>query len=301
MFSVLIKAKHLMHNQNYRGSHIRLPADKTEILDVLDNARVPYGSGEYLILSSSYAPEFMSKMLGPDLQNPSIYEMNHLAERMAQLEEHELDMVKGIVQMRGSYDIANVINATHNLHRFTLHPIATDDYSLGEIAIESDDGMLPLLAQVPDELLGCLDREKIGVLVRENDGGVFTESGYLIPEDAGWDVIYEGKSLAERAVKLEPDDPIISLYMRHDDMPGDVPSVCLNFPASTTDIEAALKELGAKDRFDNIRTRSVLSPMPALSHGLSCSTHFEGINKLAKAIKTHCAGQLAKYKAAYEF
>ena len=311
MIQIVIKAKHLLHNRDYLGAELTLPAGKGEILDALDRARVPYGSGEYQLLSHKESPGFVAKMLNscacnlPDRLGPSIAEMNHLAERMGSLELDELDKLSGIVQIRGSYDIVDIINATHNLNRFGFYPGVTNDEMLGELAVDMDDALYEPLKSVPDELLDCFDRGKIGVLMRKEDRGVFTKIGYAIQESTEWDVVYDGNSLSERSVKLEPGDPVVSLYLRRCDMPDEdfmdgQEALRLHCPANNTDIAAVLEKMGVGS-LDECFIQGASGLIPAFDHAFSFDADIEEINALAGAIKTHCGGErLAKYKAAYE-
>ena len=76
-------------SQHARGAELELPASKAEILETLDQARIPYGSSEYQLQHHRDTPGFIKIILSDNLYNPSIAEMNHLAERMEQMEEHE--------------------------------------------------------------------------------------------------------------------------------------------------------------------------------------------------------------------
>lgn len=304
MIQIVIKAKHLQHNRDYRGAELMLPAGKGEILDALDRARVPYGSGEYQLMPHKKSPDLINEMLNTCGYNPSIAEMNHLAERMEHLSEDELHKLDGVVQICDSYDIADIINATHNLHRFAFYPGMTNDEALGEFAIDNG-ALFESLKNVPDDVIDCLDRSKIGELMRRDDHGALTRSGYVFPESNEWDVVYDGNTLSERSVTLEPGDPIISLYLRRCDMPDEdimdgQETLRLHCPASNTDIAAVLEKMGVGS-LDDCFIQGASSVIPAFDYAFSFGGDIEKINALAGAIKTHCGGErLTKYKAAYE-
>ena len=283
-----------------RGAELKLPASKAEILDALDQARIPYGSGEYQLQHHRDTPGFMKIILSDNLYNPSLAEMNHLAGRMEQMEEYERDMLDGILQIRGSYNITDAINATHNLHRFEYYPGVADDYTLGEVTIDACDGIYEPLGNVPDDLVDCLDHRKVGELVRKEYGSVFTQSGYLVPIDSGWDAVYDGQSLSERAVTLNPTDPIISLRLRPCDYPDEESyELRLDCPVSESDIDAVLKKYDIHGLYDCF-IQSTQSVIPVLDYAITSDTDIERVNELAAAIKTLGGAQLAKYKAAYE-
>jgi len=296
MFRIRISANQYLNNSGYRSAEIELPANKASILDAFDLARIPYGSGEYQLESKRCAPAFVRKVLDNTVYNPSIAEMNHLAERMVEISEDERDMLDGIMEIRGSYNIMDAINATHNLHGFEYHPCATNDIELGEIAI---DNGFPVVENVPEDLLSCLDPEKVGALMRSNDHGVFTKCGYLVPDGCDWEEAYDGQSLSARSVTLESNDPIISLLFYHNSMPIDETQnfgASLNLPATNDTIRSTLALLGT-DSFDNCDWINLESVIPTFKCDTMYQASVDELNILAEAIKTHCGAQLAKYKA----
>ncbi len=298
MTKIMIKANHLLCDYSDQGTELTLPASKGVILDALDRARVPYGSGEYTLFAQPNSPNFISRLLDNVAQGPSLAEMNHLAERMDLLDEQEMDKLDGILQIRNSYSIADAINATHNLGKFVQHPVFNDE-ELGEVAIDSG-GMYEPLTKVPDELMDCLDPEKIGALVRRQDGGVFTEYGYVIQETESWDEIYDGKSLAGRSVMLEPGDPVISLLLHSDEFEcGPEDGEWLRCPARPEEIDAVLKKLEVKS-LDDLYVHEVNCIVPALVGAALYARDIHEVNALAGLIQARGGAELAKYKAVCE-
>ncbi len=298
MIPIRIKANQLQHDYSDQGATLNLPAEKAAVLDALDRARVPYGSGEYRLSSGGRVPGFINKALEDKGHNPSLAEMNHLAERLELLSGYDYGKLEGILEIRKSNTVADVINATHNLNRYVQHPVY-NDAELGDVAIESD-GMFESLEQVPDELLDCLDRAKIGELVRKQDGGVFTEHGYVMLETVGWDAVYDGKSLAGREVTLEPGDPIISLLLSKDEHSySDNDSGWLHCPADEKEIAAILKKTGAVS-LDECAIHEIRCVVPTLADSVFYGTDIGDINTLAGMIQTRCGDDLAKYKAVCE-
>ena len=291
------------NSKTARSTQLNLPASKAEILQSLDFAKVPYGSGEYQIQSHRDSPGFVKKLLNNNENNPTLAEMNHLAERMAQLSEDELHTLGGVMKTfpGGEFDIADAIDATHNLERFSFYPGVADDYTLGEVAIGGHDGIYPPIAQVPDELIDRLDSAKVGELVRCEDGGAFTGNGYVVPESKEWDTVYDRSANAERAVRLSPDEPIISLQLRPCDYPEDKSrEFRIDLPVTQPTLDAELSKHGVQDGDCFIHeAKSVISALDyALPH---CEATVEQVNDLATAIKVWCmGGGFAKYKAAYE-
>ncbi len=298
MIPIRIKANHLQHDYSDQGTTLNLSAEKAAVLDALDKARVPYGSGEYRLSSGGRVPGFINKALEDTGHNPSLAEMNHLAERLESLSGYDYGKLEGILEIRKTNTVADVINATHNLNRYVQHPVY-NDAELGEVAIESD-GMFESLEQVPDELLDCLDRAKIGALVRKQDGGVFTEHGYVMLETVGWDTVYDGKSLAGREVTLEPGDPIISLLLsKNEHSYSDTDSGWLHCPADEKNITAILMKTGAAT-LDDCSIHEIRCVIPTLADSVLYNADIKDINTLAGMIQAQGGGDLAKYKAVCE-
>jgi hypothetical protein len=297
MIPIRIKANHLKHDYSDQGVPLTLPAEKSAILDALDKARVPYGSGEYKLASLSNVPRFLDKMLNESGHSPSLAELNHLAERLESLSEESLAKLDGILEIRKSYDIADAINATHNPQHFVQHPVY-DDRELGEVAI--DAGLYEPLEEVPDELLKRLDPAKVGALVREQDGGMFTNGGYVIREGDGWEAIYDGKSLAGRSVMLEPGEPVVSLLLSKDEYFYDeADSGWLHCPASEQEI-GDLLEKTQTESLDDLTLHDIRRVVPTLADSVFYGATIPEINTLAMMIQTHCAADLVKYKAVCE-
>ncbi len=160
---------------------LALPATPYEILDALDRARVTDSrviySSEILSCELDYLPQFISPSV-------NLYELNHLAQRLSGLSEWELDCFEGMVMMdtiRTQYApiaIDRLINMTHSTADCQVVYEAHDDASLG--LFYADNGFVPTLETLPENVFKWLDYCKIGKEMREGEGGVFTPSGYVV-------------------------------------------------------------------------------------------------------------------------
>ena len=142
---------------------LALPATSYEILDALDKARV---TDERVI----YSTEILNCELDylPQLLSPSsnLYELNHLCQRLSSLSDWELDCFEGMVMMdavRKNYEpipVDRLINMTASMEHCQIAYEAHDDESLGKFYAEN--GFVPQLDSVPDNIYAWLDFEKIG-------------------------------------------------------------------------------------------------------------------------------------------
>ena len=160
---------------------LALPAAPYEILDALDRTRVTdervIYSTEILSCELDYLPQFLSP-------SSNLYELNHLCNRLTSLSDWELDCFEGMVMMdavQKSYEpipVDRLINMTASMEHCQIAYEAHDDESLGKFYAEN--GFVPQLDSVPDNIYAWLDFEKIGKEMREGEGGVFTPHGYVV-------------------------------------------------------------------------------------------------------------------------
>ena len=289
--NIRIKANQYIDCAGYCGSQLSLPANKNDMLDALDKANVPYGSGEYTIAIDFCFQKYLADILANPSCNPSLYEVNYLVEQLNRMDSHELCVYEGVVAQSACKSAANLINATFNLGKYSFYSGFTTDKQLGEHVIENE--IFPELSQMSDEMISCLDFEKLGAMLREEDGGFLTQRGYIVPEAFELDNCYD-ESLAIRPVTLCKRDPIISVLIACDEVEGN--EVWLHLPASDEDISHTLDSLNVSS-LDECVVLNAQCVIPAFSYGLDYNSEINLINDLAIAIKENCIENLAKYKA----
>lgn len=160
---------------------LALPATPYELADALDRARVTdervIYSIEILDCKLDYLPQFLSP-------STNLYELNHLAQRLAVLSEWELDCFEGMVMMdtvRTEYApiaMERLINMTHSTADCQVVYEAHDNESLGRFY--ADNGFVPELETLPEKIFPWLDYSKIGKELHDGEGGVFTPNGYVV-------------------------------------------------------------------------------------------------------------------------
>ena len=160
---------------------LALPATLYELADALDRARVTdervIYSIEILDCKLDYLPQFLSP-------STNLYELNHLAQRLAALSEWELDCFEGMVMMdtvRTEYApiaVERLINMTHSTADCQVVYEAHDNESLGKFYAEN--GFAPELETLSEKIFPWLDYSKIGKELHDGEGGVFTPNGYVV-------------------------------------------------------------------------------------------------------------------------
>ena len=138
-------------------------------------------------------------------ENATFAELNFLAERIEKICEDQTQICAYRALMSEIPDnICEAINRTYGLETIAVYPCESlEEY--GDIVLDND--FLEELDEIPYELYDLLDREKVGALMQEREGGMFINGYYVIP--SGYDPVlaYDGIVLPdsdeELAVEME--------------------------------------------------------------------------------------------------
>ena len=138
-------------------------------------------------------------------ENATFAELNFLAERIEKICEDQTQICAYRALMSEIPDnICEAINSTYGLETIAVYPCESlEEY--GDIVLDND--FLEELDEIPYELYDLLDREKVGALMQEREGGMFINGYYVIP--SGYDPVlaYDGIVLPdsdeEPAVEME--------------------------------------------------------------------------------------------------
>jgi len=283
-----------------------LPATPYELADALDRARVTDDrviySLEILDCELDYLPQFISP-------STNLYELNHLAQRLAVLSEWELDCFTGMVMMdtvRTEYapiPVERLINMTYSMSDCHIAYEAHDDMSLGKFYADND--FVPALENLPENVLSWLDYGKIGKEMREGEGGVFMPNGYVVQNGELAKAYQSGDAIPTRkpdyTVLLQvtkgyfndPEyDSDLSAFLK---LPADVQALC----RAAEEVEAAsLKEctFAAVDCVIPRLTEKITDDLEATNGG-----SYDMVNELAGQLQhLDREGSIPTYKAMLE-
>ena len=106
-----------------------------------------------------------------------IYRLNLFAERLESLEFMEMTAFKSLLASNPECDFEDMLQMTYGLDSVMVCP-CKDCCELGETVIENE--MMPELEGCSDEILELLDRDKIGSIFQERDGGKFIDGCYCV-------------------------------------------------------------------------------------------------------------------------
>lgn len=206
---------------------VTLPAPAWELFDALDMARVTGGKQTGTIEVLSCKLPHLAECIP---ETASLYELNHLAQRLCALEGWQLQCFEGMVRMDAekgavSIPVERLVNFTHSMDGCQFAPRVCNDEALGRFYVENGFPVIP--ENLPEILYEILDYESIGRKARTAESGVFTSGGYVV-QNGGIAQVYH----AGDAVPLERPDYTILLK---------VTKGFFNDPDYDNDLEALLK------------------------------------------------------------
>lgn len=106
-----------------------------------------------------------------------IYRLNLFTERLEKLEFMEMTAFKSLLTSNPECDFEDMLLMTYGLDSVIVYP-CENCYELGETVIENE--MMLELEGCSDEILELLDRDKIGSIFQERDGGKFIDGCYCV-------------------------------------------------------------------------------------------------------------------------
>lgn len=153
----------------------KFPMTVFEIEDVLDKLKQMESDVRFEI-SEHDNMELPMSICGKEF-SADIYKLNLFAERLESLEFMEMTAFKSLLASNPECDFEDMLQMTYGLDSVMVYP-CKDCCELGETVIENE--MMPELEGCSDEILELLDREKIGSIFQERDGGKFINGCYCV-------------------------------------------------------------------------------------------------------------------------
>lgn len=166
-----------LKNNGYAISE-KFPMTVFEIEDVLDKLK-QMESDVHFEISEHDNMELPMSICGKEF-SADIYKLNLFAERLESLEFMEMTAFKSLLASNPECDFEDMLLMTYGLDSVMVYP-CKDCCELGETVIENE--MMPELEGCSDEVLELLDRDKIGSIFQERDGGKFIDGCYCVTSD----------------------------------------------------------------------------------------------------------------------
>ena len=153
------------------------PMNVFEIQDTLDRLKIPDDKPIVEFSISEYDNMELPYTLCSREFSADIYRLNLFAERMENLDFSEMTALKSLLIANPECSFKDMLKMTYGLDSVMIYP-CKNCCELGETVIENE--MIPELESCSDEILELLDREKIGRLMQEREGGVFIDGYYCV-------------------------------------------------------------------------------------------------------------------------
>lgn len=173
------------------GEWVKFPTTADELKNVFERIGIgqsdrfgqPYE--EWFITDYDCYVGGLCKMLG---EYESLDELNYLASKLDDMDRTEYNQFLAAMEL-GDHtgSVQDLINLTENLDCYDVYPDIEDYDDLGRYYIEELDAV-----QIPDHLRNYIDYEAFGRDVALDEGGEFTEFGYVRDTGDRFQEIYDG-------------------------------------------------------------------------------------------------------------
>ena len=156
------------------------PMTAFEIQDALDRLKYPAGNSEVTFRIYEFKNMNMPSELYEKDFSADIYRLNLFAERLENLEFMEMTAFKSLLVENSEISFEDMLLMTYGLDSVMVYPCG-NCCELGETVIENK--MIPELESCSDEILELIDREKVGKLMCEREGGQFIDGCYCLTSE----------------------------------------------------------------------------------------------------------------------
>lgn len=278
---------------NRRYCELDLPATNYELLDALDRLQLHPGDKPKWEIIEHTSFQFLHVHLTGEC---NLYQLNALSTRLSQMNHREQIAFEGLFSMEvakkyGPISIATMIDLAYSTDCCHVVENVRTDEQLGRFYAEN--GFMPELDALPDNVYQLLDFDKLGEKMRLEDGGILVNRGY-VSQHADLKQIYDSLPL----IPKQPEYVFRLLIDRCSFETNGQPNklVPLTLPATPDELADALTACGAVS-WDEVVFQTEDSAIPHILEELNCDG-IEEINELAQAIQYRVGrSELTKLKA----
>lgn len=276
-----------------RYEYITFPVNRYSFNDQLDRACI---FGEYTAEIAELENETGLKNIKLS-DEPTVDELNFLAKRLEEVCTDKCMALayNAVISQYDSVSIAEAINCTYGLDTVPVYPCKNAE-EYGAVVLEND--FLEELNEIPDELYGLLDNEKVGKLMQEREGGVFIDGYYAIASS------YEPQFVYDDVLPEPMDEWMFKFKVFAVPSEGcnfeEEKHIALTLPASREKIYETAYQLGEKNIEDCV-IMDFESAIPSISDNiLKDSADIHTLNEIACEISKMSRMEAAKCKAVFE-
>ena len=293
IFQVYAAAK---DSHDGRSATLCLPATPYELLDVLDKTRVK-DMGELYVQIEEY---HRFPQLAPLLEGEAdLCQLNALAQKLSKLDDWQSISFEGLVNMevekREPFGIPQLIDLAYSADCCYVAVDVEDDAALGKFYAEN--GFVPKVENLPDEVFELLDFQKIGRDCRTGECGVFTSGGYVVQHTE----LAEAYKDMDLTLKTPDYTILLEISKGHFNDPAydSEKTIRLPLPAEPAAMDAAMDAVGASD-WREAGFRCLDCRVPSLISHIDEGENIAHINRLAQKLQAMDEKVLTKFKAVLE-
>lgn len=279
-----------------RSAALCLPATPYELLDTLDKTRVEDAGELYVEIEEYHRFPQLAPLLSGEAD---LCQLNALAQKLSELDDWQSIAFEGLVNMaiekQEPLDIPRLIDFAHSADCCYVAVDVEDDATLGRFYAEN--GFVPKVENLPDEVFELLDFQKIGRDCRTSEGGVFTSGGYVVQHTE----LEEAYKDMDLTLKTPDYTILLEISKGHFNDPAydSEKTVRLSLPAEPAAMDEALDAVGAWD-WQEAHFRCLDCRVPSLIPHINEDDSISQINRLAQKLQAMDEKVLTKFKAVLE-
>lgn len=275
-------------------AELELPATPWELVDAMDKVRLQEGEKLFMEVTRYYGFGRLAPFL--DDINPSLNELNALAEQLSPMGSMDRIAFDGLLQIKidqrpKRITMQDLRDLAASVDCCNVAGDVLDDEQLGKFYAEN--GFIPELDGLPDKVYELLDFELLGRRMREGECGVFTEQGYVVQDQD-----LEQAPPVPREITQPEYTILLELTKGHFNDPAydNDQIVLLKLPSDARTMDRALDTLGAAS-WSEVNWRCVDCKAPSLMEAVSEAVSIAHINRLAEHLTRMGAEEISSYKA----
>ena len=177
------------------GEWVSFPVTPEEMSAVLDRIGIGHPDDFGVPYEEVFITDYDTDLYGVSGElgeYESLDKLNYLASRLEELSPDELEKYKAILESADIPEsgIDGLINLTFNLDRYDIYPDISDEEDLGRYYVE-ESGIYDTKAM--GALANYIDYEAFGRDVALDEGGHFTDHGYIRDDYSSWEYEFDGE------------------------------------------------------------------------------------------------------------
>ena len=177
------------------GEWVSFPVTPEEMRAVLDRIGIGHPDDFGVPYEEIFITDYDTDLYGVSGElgeYESLDKLNYLASRLEELSSDELEKYKAVLDSADIPEsgIDGLINLTFNLDRYDIYPDISDEEDLGRYYVE-ESGIYDTKAM--GALANYIDYEAFGRDVALDEGGHFTDHGYIRDDYSSWEYEFDGE------------------------------------------------------------------------------------------------------------